>query len=671
MATNVPATPFLLSKSSQEGLLEFHKQAVQLQGSTWNIRSVLEQADKEYMREVDATQEGMKARIANTYGDVTKFQNITVPVVKPLVEAAVTYQTSVFLTGQPIFGVVADPAYIDEALQFQTILENQAFRGGWVSELINHFRNGFKYNLAALEVDWRREKVPTLSTDVTFSTRMAKPTETVWEGNTLRNLDLYNTVFDLRVPPTEVHKIGEFAGYTKLYSRIGLKKLVAELPDKIVSNLRAAFESQVGAVTFGDSSGTFYIPKLNPRALTEDGGRGEFNWLAWGGEKNTDGIQYKNAYEVTTLYVRILPKDFSIKVPQDSTPQVWKLLIVNHQVLIYAERLTNAHGWIPILFSQPYEDGLSYQTKSLLQDVAPMQYLSSALANSWIASRRRAIGDRCLYDPSRVSSEHINSANPSAKIPVRPSAYGKPVGEAVFQFPFRDDQIGTIMSEMQQVQQFAYAVSGQNQAKQGQFVKGNKTLHEYSDVMNHSNGNDQKTAMLLEAQLFTPLKEILRLNILQYQGAEVLLSEEKKKAVTVDPLALRKAVLKFKVSDGLIPADKLLSGESWTTAMQVIGSNPQVGGAYNFAQMFSYLMKTQGADLSPFEKSKEQLAYEQALASWQQVYVEGMKQGIPPEKLPPQPMPQNYGYDPAAQSTQAATSQQTTSTAAGTQNAQA
>ena len=173
--------------------------------------------------------------------------------------------------------MVADPAYIDEALQFQTILENQAFRGGWVSELINHFRNGFKYNLAALEVDWRREKVPTLSTDVTFSTRMAKPTETVWEGNTLRNLDLYNTIFDLRVPPTEVHKIGEFAGYTKLYSRIGLKKLVAELPDKIVSNLRAAFESQVGAVTFGDSSGTFYIPKLNPRALTEDGGRGELS----------------------------------------------------------------------------------------------------------------------------------------------------------------------------------------------------------------------------------------------------------------------------------------------------------------------------------------------------------------------------------------------------------
>ena len=40
-----------------------------------------------------------------------------------------------------------------------------------------------------------------------------------------------------------------------------------------------------------------------------------------------------------------------------------------------------------------------------------MQDLSSALANSWIASRRRAISDRVLYDPSRIAAEHINSPN--------------------------------------------------------------------------------------------------------------------------------------------------------------------------------------------------------------------------------------------------------------------
>lgn len=106
------------------------------------------------------------------------------------------------------------------------------------------------------------------------------------------------------------------------------------------------------------------------------------------------------------------------------------------------------------------------------------------------------------------------------------------------------------MTEMQQIQQFAFSVTGQNQAKQGQFVKGNKTLHEYSDVMAHSNGNDQNIVLLYETQIFTPMKEMFKMNILQYQGGVSLFSREKSQVVKIDPLALRKAVLNFRISDG-------------------------------------------------------------------------------------------------------------------------
>lgn len=282
-----------------------------------------------------------------------------------------------------------------------------------------------------------------------------------------------------------------------------------------------------------------------------------------------------------------------------------------------------------------------------------MQDLSSSLAASWLASRRRAISDRGLYDPSRVSSDHINSANPSAKIPVKPAAYGKPLSEAYYPIPFRDDQAQTAMSEMHQVQQFAYQITGQNAAKQGQFVKGNKTLHEYSDVMAHANGGDQRIAMLLEDQVFTPLKEILKLNILQYQGGVSLFSRAKKQIVQIDPVKLRKSVINFKVSDGLVPSDKLIHADTLQVAMQTIGSAPQIGAGYNLAPMFSYLMKTQNADLSPFEKSPEQVAYEQAVQSWQQVAIEGAKSGQDMSKFP-QPKPQDYGYNPQQQGSSAA-----------------
>jgi len=655
MAT-VSNTPTIVPKAAQQGILQFHRQCYSLLNQQWNIREQLRQVDLAYMREKDQTTENLRAKIANKYGDVTRIQNLTIPVVKPIIEAAVTYQTSVFLTGLPIFGCIASPEFEDQALQFNTLLEDQAIKGHWVSEIMKFFRDGFKYNLAALEVDWCREVTASLETDLSYSASQAKPKEVIWEGNRIRRWDLYNTFFDSRVMPVEVPTKGEFVGRSELYSRIALKAFIATLPDKIIQNIVPAFESGMGAAVGGMSTGgieSFYIPALNPDALIQKNPRATTDWMAWAGMSgNTGTIQYKNMYEVTTLYARILPSDFNLHVPSANTPQIWKFIIVNHQVLIYAERQTNAHGLLPVFFAQPADDGLSYQTKSLANDVTPMQDISSALAASWLASRRRAISDRVLYDPSRVASEHINSANPSAKIPVKPAAYGKPLSEAVYPFPFRDDQAQVAMTEMQQMQQFAYQIAGSNQAKQGQFVKGNKTLHEYSDVMNHSNGNDQKTSLLLEDQIFSPLKEVLKINILQFQGGVSLFNREKQQVVQIDPLQLRKAILNFKITDGLAPADKVMNTETTQVAMQVIGSTPQIGAGYNITPMFSYLMKTQGADLKAFEKSPAQVAYEGAMGQWSKLAELAITKST--EFKQPQPTPQQFGYDPAQQGSSAA-----------------
>lgn len=83
--------------------------------------------------------------------------------------------------------------------------------------------------------------------------------------------------------------------------------------------------------------------------------------------------------------------------------------------------------------------------------------------------------------------------------------------------------------------------------------------------------------------------------------------------------------------------------------MQVIGSSPQINQGYNLAPLFSYLMKTQGADLTPFEKSPEQVQYEQASQQWKETVIEAMKQGADSTKLPPQPNPTDYNYAPTKQ----------------------
>lgn len=651
-----PNTPMTLPKNAQEGLLKFYRQCYSLLNQQWNIREQFRQIDLQYIREKDYTEEHARAKLANKYGDSSRFQNLTIPVVKPAVENAVTYQTSVFCTGTPIFSAVASPQYQDEALQMETTIDDQAVRGQWTAELINFFRDGFKYNLSAMEVSWKQEVTAALDTDLTYSKSLGKPKEIIWEGNSLKRWDLYNTFFDTRVTPELIPAQGEFVGNTKLYTRIALKQLIAALPNKIVQNIIPAFESGLASAVGGFSTGgieSYYLPSLNAESLIQKNPRASTDWMAWAGmEAVNSGIQYKNLYEVTTLYARIMPSDFSLKVPASNTPQVWKFIVVNHQVIIYAERMTNAHGLIPVFFMQPYEDGLSYQTKSLASDVQPFQEIGSALANSMMASRRRAISDRIIYDPSRISEAHINNPNPIARIPVRPSAYGKPVADSVHVFPFRDDQAQFAMQEMQQLQQLTFQLTGQNQARQGQFVKGNKTLHEYSDVMAHANGRDQLVAIMYENRFFTPIKEILKINILQYQGGTELYSRDKQAQVKIDPVALRKAVLNFKISDGLVPADKQIHADELKVALQVIGSSPQIQAGYNIAPLFSYLMKTQGANLTPFEKSPQQLAYEQAMQQWSQLAQLAIEKGT--EFKQPQPKPQDYGYDPQTMGSAAA-----------------
>lgn len=645
-----PNTPMLIPKASQEGILQFTSQCKSLNTQHWNIRNQMRKVDLAYMREQDLTREQSLAKASNNLGDPTKFQNITVPVILPQVEAAVTYQSSVFLTGHPIFGVTSNPDMIDQAMQMETIIEDQATKGGWSAELMKFFRDCFKYNLGAVEVNWVRKVTAALETDLTFDTKNARPKETVWEGNALKRMDLYNCFWDTRCFPTELAQKGEFFGYVETYSRIALKQFIQELPDKLVDNVVAAFET-------GATQNDYYIPELNPDALEDANMRASTSWLSWVGIAASDQkIAYKDMYEVTTIYARILPADFKLRVPAPNTPQVWKFIIVNNKTLIYAERQTNAHGLLPVLMAQPNEDGLGLQTKSLATNVTPIQQITSAMWNSIIAARRRAISDRGIYDPSRVDSAHINSENPSAKIPVRPAAYGKPVSEAYFPIPFRDDQSSILMQETGSLMGMADMISGQNKARQGQFVKGNKTLHEFNTVMSNANGRDQLCSILLEAQFFTPLKEILKLNILQYQGGVSLYNREKQQVVNIDPVALRKSVLEFKVSDGLTPTDKLVNADALQVAMQVIGSSPVISQQYNMGQLFSYFLKTQGAHIAEFEKPKEQIAYEQAVQQWQMTVsqIAQSLKGMDPaqvqelmKSMPPQPTPEQFGYNPA------------------------
>jgi hypothetical protein len=645
--------PLYLPKTAQEGLIQYHKRAYDMMNQQWNFREQMRTIDLAFMREQDWTEEHWRARISNKLGDSNRIQNVTIPVVEPQVAAAVAYQAAIFLADYPLFEVVSDPANMAAAKQMQALIEENFIRGSWVNELMLFLFDGFKYNLSAIECTWHKVVTAAIETDVTYKAGVeGKPTELIWAGNCLKRWDMYNTYFDTRVVPSDIPSKGEFAGHTELMSKTALKTFIATLDSQLLDNIVPAFESPSTLNIAGTGTGVagYFIPQVNPEVLVDRASIDIMNWDNWVGLQSPTGrnggknISYKGIYEVSTEYVRIIPSEFGLVVPARNTPQIWKLIIVNHSVIIYAERQTNAHEKIPVFFGQPSDDGMAYQTKSLASKGIPFQQTASAVMNGILAARRRSVGDRVLYDPSRVSEKHMNSPSPTAKIPVRPSAFGKPVAESVYQFPFRDDQSQIGMQEIQQIIALGNVLNGQNPARQGQFVKGNKTDGQWEQTMSNATSQDQLTALKLEGQVFTPMKEVLKINYMQYQGGTDVYSPSQKQTVKVDPLVLRKATMSFKITDGLLPSSKIISGEALKVGMQVIGSSPALAQGYNVGPMFTYIMRSENVDFSPFEKSPPQIAYEQASAQWSQMAQLAIQKGTPFNV--PQPTPQQYGFDP-------------------------
>lgn len=600
-----------LSQQQHDGLLKYVQNVYMFLGGQYlNLRAGLEYRDRLYYRETDWTAEQLKARMFNMMGDANKIQNITVPIVQPQVEATVGYLAEVFCTGEPFFGVVTDPAQIDSGVQMETVIGDNSRRFGWRAENIKAYRDGLKYNFMAMEWDWVTKKTFSVINDPTKRPEEGgTPSEELYSGNRARRVDPYNIILDTRVRPNESHIRGEFTGYVELYTRTDLKQLTIDLGADNTMNITNAFESNCGAYMVGNNTpGQYYIPLINPVALINQTNNMGTNWSAWlSGINHNGNIEYRDLYEVAVIYGRFLPSDFKLGGSAQNTPQIFKMIVVNQRWIIYLKRMSNAHNFIPIVVGQPIDDGLGYQTKSFGDNVSPYQEMSSSLWNSAIESKRRLVYDRMFYDPSRVSKVDIDKASSVARIPVKPGAYGKPVADAVFSVPYRDEQTVGMLQMAAQVQSMAQIANGTNNVQQGQFQKGNKTRFEFETVMNKSDWHPRLLAITIEDTFYGPIKEIVKMNVIQFQGAAKMYNFMKQAEVAIKPQDLRTLSMQFKLTDGQTPTEKLVNPELMGQIAQIGMAVPEVNIQYDIVGMMIYQWKLQGAAwLDQFKRDPQQ-----------------------------------------------------------------
>lgn len=636
-----------ISKKSQKALLDYIKDVYTTTRVVNDRRQYMECMDQDYCRIYRQRESDIKAQIEMRNVAPTKYRDIIYPVVMPAVEAAVTYQSSVFCTGTPLFGVVTSPDNADAAAQMEALIDYHATQGAWVVEFNKLFRDGFKYVIGGAVCEWEKLYSPVAGSGPSAEKSGGKPKSTerelVWSGNNVRRLDMYNTIYDPRVDPAKVAQHGEYVMEIAQISALRLKSRWLELGTPFAENYSSFMESSYG----GSFGAKYYFPQLGNTlygtALKTDSSRMREFFNVASSQHDPKLIQSLKLHEHIIAYLRICPADFGIfSAPAANTPQVWKVEAVDWDSLLFAEPIQTDCGILPTVLFEANEDGMGKYTQSYVEHTSPSQQLATTFLNSAVAARRRAVSDRAVYDPQLIDPRSIDTDVPNAKIPLKQGAMmGADVNKAYMAIPFNDNISGTALQEADYIANLAQRLTRQNPARQGQFVKGNKTLSEFQTVMDNANAPDQVTALHLEARIFTPIKSMLKYNTLRFQGPARIFSRMKRQYVQITPESLREAAMEFNISDGLTPSSKLADTDTLQVMLQNLPAVPGVAAEVSLAKVFMAIMQAGGVDVRDYKFSPEEVAYNQALAAWQQQAQLAAERGIEFKvPVPTKPQPQ-------------------------------
>lgn len=593
-------------------------------------RARLEKMDRLIERSFDGTD---KKNCRDEKGKPTpEDENVTIPVVGPQLSTLSAQLTKIFLRTDPPIQMFSAPQASEIANQYNILYSKYSRKGQWRRNLLRCIRDAVNYNFCAAEVRWTAKAVKSRSIAVDTTTGMNKTTIANEEGETITHLNGYNVIWDGSVPLNEVTSRGAYAGYVKLHTRISLAQQFSdegiELSQEQWKKIKAGAESARGFA--------YFLPKINNVEANDDVERTHDHIFD---DKAPLKRTSTESYNLVTLYLRVIPMDFDMISEYAADVSILKVQIVNSEEIVSMEILDNHHNLFPIIFGQMDETSLGLNSFTTAEELAPIQNTATKLYNAEIASTRRMISDRAIYDPELISKDDVNSSSPTAKIPIRKSMHGSfPLSQAYHAIPYEDRALGVRLQYANNLLGFSSQITSANQTMQGQHVKGNKTADEFNTTMAAAGDRLIQSAIFFDDQFFGPLRTILLRDTLQYQNNIRLYDKNSGQFIDIDMTTLRDNELDFDIAAGLLPADEMASLSFMQTLIQTIMTQPELTQEFKSMDAICYLAEMNGVKyLRRFLKTEEEKmqAMQQQLAQMQAMQqVQNPEQGQAPQGAP-------------------------------------
>jgi len=526
---------------------------------------------------------------------------IKVPVVNSEVDSIVAFLAGIFVNRTPLFGVISDDKDLEAAIAMQSLISKDARQQRWGRQLLNFLNSSVRYNTGGIEIEATQQKdFEIKSNGVEGNTAQ---TATYTPVVRLNSLDMYNALFDQRVSFADMATKGEYSGYNSIISKTELISLGSRRSkEKISYNLDKAYKT-----TMDTSNIAWRVrPDISGPKGTKVEDQGD--WLNWLDITDSKTMKMpKASYFLTKLYVRIIPEEFDIKISEPRTPRIIRLEVVNNKWIISYKEMLTPLELLPILFSDTKEDGFDYQTMAISENVMPWQEIATELLHIKLEGSKRALGDRAIYDTDYLDPMNINSPFAAAKIPLKKSL--RNAGDKVdirsvyHQIPFESQGLTSTIADLNVVMSLKDQANGVGMGMRGEHRKGNRTRGEFEKVDAGSEAKGMPYALRLEEQVITPLKMFIKYFVLTSEKVEYqILDVDSKTLVNVNIIDLRKAMLEFKLTDGLRPKEAHIDPGMLTSALQVVQNSEEINQEYSAGGIFAELLATANIDISKHKR---------------------------------------------------------------------
>lgn len=463
-------------------------------------------------------------------GKGVKTYKTSLPMAITQLDEAVTFLLSVLAPDSGIYGAIAPKEKQDIAKAFSALMNKHADKFKHYPELAKFFFNALKYNSAAMLCEWENIQ----GTKIRIRTSGARETEptTLFSGNKLTCLDMYNFLYDHSVPFTRLAELGEFAAIVELKTDFRIQKLAAE--GGIFDPLPA---SSAGSRFFEQK------PIVSQNAVVSS------SWLNIL-SMNTGAHSIPSGSELVHVYIW-LPK--KLKLPQVQDIALWRITIQNMQKIVNAIQITNAHEMLPFGTVSPWDDDFDIQTKSFGELLLPFQRFSSAQMNIHQDSARKKLYGLTFYNQNIIPLLDVSDPV-SAQIPVNPVDPQFDLRKAVLQLNDAPDTENTL-SDIQAMDGLMQKVLPTDTLKQVADLQ-RATQYQAAATVQSANRRNLKIAKVIDAQALSQLRFMQMYNIFEFQEPMELLNPDGTQT-QINPGDFVDAELEFSIDAGLRGLDRL------------------------------------------------------------------------------------------------------------------